>query len=73
MVIFHSYVSLPEGTGGHRLMAPVKVKSYAINTEKQRLQNETFFATLRWHKGVCDTYFSCRQNHKSHLEGMYRL
>ena len=47
MVIFHSYVSLPEGTGGHRLMAPVKVKSYAINTEKQRLQNKTFFCNTK--------------------------
>jgi hypothetical protein len=30
-------------TGGHRLMAPVKVNSYAINTEKNNPQNETLF------------------------------
>ena len=32
-------------------MAPVKVNSYAINTEKKKHpQNEPFDATLRWHK-----------------------
>ena len=31
-------------------MAPVKVNSYAINTGKQNLKTNRFFATLRWHK-----------------------
>ena len=29
-------------TGGHRLMAPVKVNSYAINTEKKTSKRNVF-------------------------------
>ena len=40
---------------------------------KNLFKTKRFFATLRWHRGVCDTSCSCRQNHKSHLDGIYRL
>ena len=45
-------------TGGHGLMAPVKVNLYAINTEKKLLKTKCFFATLRWHKGGSVTHIS---------------
>ena len=44
--------------------------------KKNRPQNETFFATLRylrWHTGVCDTRISCRYNHQSYLGGIHRV